>query len=74
MIPLLDAALHLAGAIVDRIPEPDPAVRRARLIGRWSGIIARLEAIRAHRRLTPAEAGRLARTQAALEELQELSR
>lgn len=43
VVPLLDGALHLAAAIVDRIPAPDPELRRARLEARHAERMARLE-------------------------------
>lgn len=58
MIPLLDGALSLASAIVAHLPEPDPVLRRARILSHWQGVVARLEALP---KLTPAQVGRLAR-------------
>ena len=64
MIPILNAALSLASGIVAHLPAPDPAIRRARILGHWSAVVARLEAVERVRPLTPAEVGRLARGRA----------
>ena len=43
MIALLDGVIHLAAAIVDHLPQPDPEVRMARLEARHAERMARLE-------------------------------
>jgi hypothetical protein len=59
VVGLVRAALAL-------VPEPDPVVRRARLIGRLARGVALLHRIRSVRGLGPRQAARLARWEAML--------
>ena len=65
---MIGAIVGLAGAIVALIPPPDPAIRRARLVRKWTATVARLEALP---RRTPEQEGRLAGARAALLALSE---
>jgi hypothetical protein len=65
----LAALLALALAILGHVPPAAPAVIRARLIGRLTGRVARLEASRRRRPLSDGQAARLARLRAVLREL-----
>lgn len=67
MIPVIDGVLTLASAIVAHLPEPDPVVRRARILSHWQGVIARLEALPTR---TPAQMGRLAKARGMVTALQ----
>ena len=67
VLAIISAAIELAEAIVGHIPEPDLEIRRAKLVGRLSAKVARLEA---RRYLKPRQVGDLAKAKAILEQLQ----
>jgi hypothetical protein len=62
------AALSLAAAVADLIPEPDPVIRRARMVARLTARVTRLSAILSR---TVAEEARLSAARAALDVLRE---
>lgn len=66
VLAIIEAAIALAESVVGHIPEPDLEIRRAKLIGRMSAHVARLER---QTELSPHQAGELARAKAVLEQL-----